>query len=235
MIITIDGPSGSGKSTVAHAIAKKNGWYYLNSGFLYRAVAWQCMRDNLSREQVAHLDSERIERYTDPKIFTYEYRDGIVRVLINGQDITGELKTPIMDIYASQVSKIVLVRERLLDIQKLYAQNYTIVAEGRDMGTVVFPEAQFKFFITATLTERARRWQILQKKAGIVVSHEQAEKDLSVRDAHDTQRTNSPLKAANDAHVIDTTNLTVNQVIDRVMEYIRAYTKILGSSSTRPE
>lgn len=220
MVITIDGPSGSGKSTVAHAIAQKNGWYYVNSGFLYRAVAWQCVRDALSREQVTELRPEHIKQYTDPKNFKYEYRDGVARVYINNQDITGELKTPLMDVYASLVSKIPLVRARLLDFQKLYAKSYTIVAEGRDMGTVVFPEAPYKFFITATLKERARRWQMLQKKAGIILSHEKAEQELAARDAHDTQRVNSPLKPAADAYVIDTTDMPIEQVINRVMERI---------------
>lgn len=118
------------------------------------------------------------------------------------------------------MSKIALVRSQLLEIQRTCAIHNTLVAEGRDMGTVVFPHAQYKFFITATLTERAKRWKILQKKTGITLSQEQAEQELATRDTHDTTRIISPLAAAPGAIIIDTTHLTIEQVITKITEHL---------------
>ena len=199
--VAIDGPSGAGKSTLAKRLAKEFGFIYVDTGAIYRTVGYaaQCA-------EVSSKDAEGVEALL-PGIdigFAYD-EEGSQRMMLNGKDVSKEIRTPKSSIYASDVSAMPAVRAFLLDMQRVMAEKYNVIMDGRDIGTVVLPNAGLKIFLTATPEERARRRYLELKEKNIETSYEEVLKDIHYRDHQDSSRAAAPLKAAEDAVTVDTT------------------------------
>ncbi|HVN44099.1 MAG TPA: (d)CMP kinase [Steroidobacteraceae bacterium] len=213
-IVTIDGPSGSGKGTISRAVARKAGWHLLDSGALYRLVAIAGSEAGLpAQDEAAHA---ALARRMDAKFIVT--RDGNERILLDGTDVTSRIRSEQAGQGASRVAAWPAVREALLARQRAFAVPPGLVADGRDMGTVVFPEAQLKVFLTATPQERALRRHKQLKDKGSDVSLAALSREIAERDSRDQTREVAPLKAAPDAHVIDSTALSVEAVVQRVLD-----------------
>jgi len=217
MIITIDGPSGVGKSTVSKSVARKLGFTYLDTGAMYRAVALQ-----VKRESVDPGDDKRLKSLLDnTEIRFVGNNNGDPVILLNNEDVTGLIRTPEVSRLSSDVATKRAVRIKLVELQQEIGKDGNIVAEGRDMGTYVFPDAAFKFYLDASLDERARRrWKQLAE-AGGGGDIESVKNEIIKRDAQDMERSESPLHPAVNAVIIDTTNLTSDEVTDRIIKEIQ--------------
>lgn len=221
MIITIDGPTGSGKSTIAAQLAQKLGYYYLNTGFLYRAISYLLItRYGYTLEQLKHPTNADLQEILDPSRFQYTYHAGVAGVLYDGVSLTPFLKNKENDQASSIVSGNPMVRKALLEYQRNFAKQFNVVTEGRDTGSVVFPEAEVKVFLTADSAVRAQRWQSMQEARGKLYSLEQALQEIEQRDLRDSSRDIAPLSVPNGATVVDSTHLTESQVITRIMALI---------------
>jgi cytidylate kinase len=222
MIITLDGPTASGKSSVARLLAEKLGILYLNTGFLYRALAYILTRDyHYTREQLAAPNPEHIHEFFNPENIRYDYTPQIgARVFYKDQDITPYLKTPEADQWASIASAQPIVRAAILELQRTIADSKSLVAEGRDTGSIIYPNAEYKFFLTAPVEIRAKRWQEDKNKVGIPVTYEEALASLKERDTRDTTRAIAPLVVPTGAHVIDDGTLTVPETVQYIISFI---------------
>jgi len=211
-IVTIDGPSGSGKGTIARAVAVRVGWHLLDSGALYRLVALAGLKQGLKPDDVeghTHIAGSMDIRFDVAS-------DGGEVVILAGEEVTSQIRSEVAGAGASRVAAWPAVRTALLDRQRAFARPPGLVADGRDMGTVVFPGADLKIFLTASPDERAlRRYKQLKDK-GSDVSLPALSREITERDLRDSTRAVAPLKPAPDAEVIDSTSLTIEQVIDRV-------------------
>ncbi|SDD45366.1 cytidylate kinase [Aquimonas voraii] len=216
-VLTIDGPSGSGKGTVARAVAKQLGWHFLDSGALYRAVGLAAGWHDLDLS-----DADALERLARETQVRFEERDGgEPRVFVDGVDATDELRTETAGAAASAIAALPPVRAALFDKQRAFRQSPGLVADGRDMGTVIFPDAPYKVFLTASAAERAgRRYKQLKDK-GLAVTLDGLLEEIVARDARDAERTVAPLKPAADAVLIDSTGVPVDTVIERVLAVLR--------------
>ncbi len=208
MIIAIDGPAGVGKSTVAKLLATRLGYLYLDTGALYRAVAWKTLRSG-----IRPTDHGQVVTLLPTTSLHMQFHQGAMQVLVDGFDVTGQLRTPDVTAAASIVSAIPAVREWLLPIQRQIGQGGSVVAEGRDIGTRVFPAASFKFFLDADADVRVARRHRELVAAGRGGSLETTFQDLSARDQRDRTRSVDPLVPAMDARFIDTTTLSPDQVV----------------------
>lgn len=217
MIIAIDGPAGVGKSTAAKLLAARLGYLYLDTGALYRALAWKVLQS-----KVQPTDHEQVSRLLQTTTMQMQFHNGAMQVLVDDRDITTELRTPDVTSAASIVSAIPAVREWLLPIQRQIAQRGSVVAEGRDVGTKVFPAAPLKFFLDADATVRAERRHRELVSAGHGGPIETTYQDLSGRDTRDRSRPIAPLIAAADARPIDTSALNVEQVVEQMMAAVTA-------------
>jgi len=228
MVITIDGPTASGKSTVARLIAKELGFYYLNTGYLYRAVAYLLINNcSYKDDDLRNPDPLDLERYLDPNKLIYDYDENYKeRIIFDGQNITPFLKTSFIDKGASIISASKIVRELLLQVQRVAAQKFNLVAEGRDTGSVVFPEADIKIYLTASVNTRAERWRAEQIEKGNKFSFEEAVNIVKDRDKRDREREISPLVIPDNAIVVDDTNLDIRHTRKKVLELIRETKKI---------
>ncbi len=213
-MITIDGPSGSGKGTLSRLVAGRLGWHFLDSGALYRLVALAArhhavlLEDEVSLTTLAaHLDVE------------FEAVDGGVdcRIVLEGEDVDNAIRTEQCGRDASVVAALPTVRQALLERQRAFQVVPGLVADGRDMGTVVFPEAKLKLFLTASREERARRRYNQLNEKGIDANLQRILSDLETRDARDSERSVSPLRPANDAVVVDTTGIAINDVVMQIL------------------
>lgn len=214
-IITIDGPSGVGKSSVSRKIAAATGFTYLDTGAMYRGVGWYFLHHNVSFNDTWTMAIRLTELHLELLPAADELSD--VGVLVNGENISAAIRTPEMAMVASRVSAIPVVREILTDIQRSYGKKGKIVAEGRDTGTVVFPQAAHKFFLDAAPAERAqRRCRQLQAR-GVAADFNQILSMTLERDKNDSERAVAPLLQATDAHPIDTTGITVDQVVEKIL------------------
>ncbi len=219
LIVTVDGPAGSGKSTVSKMLAKCISYTYLDTGLIYRAVAWRTMELGLAIEDV-HSLGEICKDITIPFGVGAE-----MRVLIKGKDMSEALRTEQISMLASSISAIPSVREALLPLQREVGRHGGVVAEGRDMGTVVFPDADVKIFLNADATERARRRYLQLMENGKSADFEDVKRGLELRDHQDSTRAISPLKPATDSVIVDTTDLSIENVLEKMRMIIEAYAK----------
>lgn len=211
-IITIDGPAGSGKSTVSRLLAGRLKVQYLDTGAMYRAVAFQAKREGIDLK-----DREKISRLCRDLDLHFKTLDGTTRLFVGAEDISASIRSPEMDMLSSAISAIKEVREAMTLLQRKMAEPGGVVAEGRDMGTVVFPDADYKFFVNADPKVRAGRRYRERLERGESVSRGEVEKELRKRDDQDMTRALAPLVPAKDAKIIDTTNLTVEEVVEKMV------------------
>lgn len=217
-VIAIDGPAASGKSTAAYLLAKKLGFIYLDTGAMYRALTWKALDENIDIENEDSLS--RLAKKVKIKIYPQKDQPG-VRVYVNEKDVSLLIRTPAVNKWVSVVSKVPGVRVAMVDMQRKIAQEKSVVAEGRDIGTVVFPEADVKIFLVASLEERAkRRWREL-KQRGIGCSLEDVERELETRDKLDKERDISPLRKARDAFLIDNTHLGISETLEKILSIVK--------------
>lgn len=216
ILITIDGPAGAGKTTVSKALAEAVGYKYVDTGALYRAVALAAHREGISSE-----DDSGLERVCRRLTLAFERTENGTRLLSNGEDVTGLIRTPEMSMMASAVSARPVVREFLLSVQKELGHRREAVFEGRDMGTVVFPDAEVKFFLDASPRVRTeRRYREIASTASVTL--EEVEQDIIRRDKNDSTRAIAPLKPAQDAVIIDSSDLKADEVVEKMIAHIDA-------------
>jgi cytidylate kinase len=213
-VIAIDGPSGAGKSTVARMLAARLGFVYLDTGALYRAVALLFLRKGIVPEDNDHVLAEALEPAE------VRFRDG--RVFLDGTDVSHDIRTPEVGHYSSVFSARKVVREFLLSVQRNASLDNDIVAEGRDTTTVIFPDAQKKFFMDATVAERTKRRYRQLKEMGLEVTEEKAQRDVVERDKRDRERDIAPLTKAKDAIIIDTTDRGIEQIVGNILEIVKS-------------
>jgi cytidylate kinase len=215
VIVALDGPAGSGKSTIARRIAKRLGFTYINTGAIYRAVALWAMRLGVDLK-----DMHRLEQLAKQAKIELAANSG--RVILNGEDVTEAIHDPRVSEAASKVSAVPGVRRALLALQRGMAERNSVVMEGRDIGSVVFPQAQVKIFLDAHPRERARRRALELERQGQEADFETVSGELRERDARDRVRSESPLVQAPDAELVDTTGLSLEQVEEAVLRVVRA-------------
>lgn len=226
--VALDGPSGAGKSTIAKAVAKKLEYVYVDTGALYRTIAYYVISNGVDKK-----DEGAVAACLDKINVSLEYIGGAQHVMLNGEDVSDKIRTPEISMGASAVSAIPKVREFLFGLQQDIAKKNNIIMDGRDIGTVVLPNAQVKIFLTATAEERAnRRFKELQEK-GDPSTYEQVLEDIKQRDYNDTHRDIAPLKKADDAVEVDSTKLTLDEVIDEIVRIIKE--KTAGGDSGKGE
>lgn len=211
--IAIDGPSSTGKSTTAKLLAKKLGFIYVDTGAMYRAVGLYCYRNNI--DPLKEEDVINILNDININIF---YIDGIQEVELNGEIVSKEIREPYISKYTPFISQYKKVREKLTIIQQELASKNSVIMDGRDIGTVVLPDADLKIFLTASDEVRARRRYEELIAKGQVIEFNKVFEDLKERDYKDITRTNSPLKQAEDAIVIDNSSLTIEEVVDKIYD-----------------
>lgn len=213
--IAIDGPAGAGKSSVAKVLAKRLNCIYLDTGAMYRAVTWLAMERQIAFDDLAALGCllETLE-------LQFKEEDGVQRLYCNGTDVTEAIRSTEVSANVSAIAMIPLVREALVAQQQKIAADCDVLMDGRDIGTTVLPNAQYKFFLTASLEERARRRYLELQKKGVTVDMEQLKQDIALRDQKDSQRAVSPLVQAPDAELIDTSALTFEEVVEKLFHKI---------------
>jgi CMP/dCMP kinase len=212
MTIALDGPSGAGKSTIARLLAKKLGILYLDTGAMYRAVGLKALRSGVSVRSEADMSGMLAQ--TELKII---FSQGEQKIILDGEDVKQSIRTPEVSRAASDVSALKAVRLRLVELQREIAARQPLVLDGRDIGTFVLPHAPYKFFLTASPHERARRRLAELKQKGDLSTYEQVLNDIEYRDRQDSQRSLAPLCQADDAVLIDTTDMTPDEVIRTVL------------------
>ena len=214
-IITIDGPAGAGKSTVSKALAKKLGYIYLDTGALYRALAHKALKAKISLE-----DTSALAKLCFNTAVSLKNIDGKMVVSVDGEDVGNKIRTEEVGLAASKISAFAVVRESLLNLQRETGLQGGIVAEGRDMGSIVFPHADYKFYLDANTEERIiRRYNELLAK-GNGVEYQALQKDMMTRDYQDSKRKIAPLTASADAIIIDSTGLSVEGVVEKIIKHI---------------
>lgn len=230
--IAIDGPAGAGKSTIAKSVAKALGFIYVDTGAMYRAMALYFLRNGVDARK-ADTDHDAFEKeirsLAGKPVVALEYRDGAQVVLLDGEDVTGHLRTEDVSLMASKSSAIPEVRKQLTLTQQELASRVSVVMDGRDIGTVVLPNAQVKVYLTASVEERARRRykeNLEAKKNGVPKSEEDLdlqliEKDIAARDYQDMHRDIAPLTKAEDAVLVDSSDMTIDEVVDTILALVK--------------
>lgn len=216
-VIAIDGPAGSGKSTVAKRVAQRLGFLYIDTGAMYRALTLKALRIKADLNDEAKLGS--LARETEVEL---KQSGGSLKVYLDGKDVTDQIRTPEVTNNVKYIARTKAVRECMVAKQRKLGERGGTVMEGRDIGTVVLPDADKKFYIDASFDTRVTRRYEELKEAGTVVTEEEIKKDLKVRDESDLSRAIGPLKKADDAILIDTTDLTIEGVVDKVLSLIKA-------------
>ncbi|MGE5853381.1 MAG: (d)CMP kinase [Deltaproteobacteria bacterium] len=216
MIIAIDGPSGAGKSTLAKKLAANLGFIYLDTGAMYRALALKILRQGVDL-----ADDQKLAELVNSTSVDLQCDRAELKVLLDGKNVASEIRTPAVSQMASKASALKLVRDRMLELQRRLGEQGSVVAEGRDIGTVVFPDAQVKIFLSASAAERARRRCAELRAAGQPVDLDVTLREIEERDQRDSERALAPLRKADDALVIDSSNSTADEVAACVLAEIR--------------
>lgn len=214
IVVAIDGPAGSGKSTIAKALAKKLGFVYLDTGAMYRAITYLAISKSIADEITKVIE---LTRNIDLKL---SFENGVTRVFVDDVEVTDKIRTPEINAKVSDISRIPEIRQEMVRIQRNLGEKGSLIAEGRDTTTVVFPEADLKIFLTATLEERAKRRFLEYRQKGEQTNLEDVKKSIENRDYIDSHREVSPLKKADDSVEIDTTNMTVGSEQELILEKI---------------
>lgn len=217
LIIAIDGPAGSGKSTAARLLAKRLGYKYIDTGAMYRAVACKLQEKNVNIN-----DSEKVAKICRSAQIELHQRPDGMRVILDGHDVTDSIREHAISALASTISAQPLVRQCLVELQQKMGRSGGAVLEGRDIGTVVFPDAHVKFFLDASAQERARRRHRELADRGELVEYEQVLEDVLNRDRNDSRRTVAPLRRADDAILVDTTRIDQDAVVDLMVDTIKS-------------
>jgi cytidylate kinase len=215
-IITIDGPAGSGKSSTARRLAALLGFVYLDTGAMYRSVAVAALDSGIDLK-----DEKAVGRMAGSIDINFVPDNGDIKVILNDEDVSLRIREPVIDSASSLVSSYKIVREKMVELQRKFGLKGNIIAEGRDMGTIVFPEADLKIFLVADLRTRAARRCLQLKNAGIETSLDEQSSSLSSRDMFDSSRALSPLKKADDAIEIDTSNMSLNAQVEKIYDLVR--------------
>lgn len=216
LVITIDGPAASGKSTVARLLAERLGASFLDTGAMYRAVTLAALEAGVDMS-----DEEKLLGVLDDRKFEFSVREGKMAVLIDGVDVTEEIRRPEVTDNARYVASAAKLREKLVEMQRQFAAGEKkIVTEGRDQGTVAFPDSGVKFYLTADTSERAKRRQIELRARGSSNNLEQIQKAIEERDRSDEERAVGPLRPAEDAIVVDTTDLSIEGVVEKLLCFV---------------
>ena len=211
--IAIDGPAGAGKSTIAKKAAKKLDFIYVDTGAMYRAIALYFIRNGVAADDEKTIS----EKCSDINV-SIDYVDGVQQVILNGENVNDYIRTEQVSMMTSSVSKYPAVREKLLNLQRQLATEKNVIMDGRDIGTCVLPDAKTKIFLTASAGERAIRIYKEQVEIGIECDIKQIEKDIIARDEQDMNREIAPLKQAEDAVLIDSSDMSIEQVVDAIID-----------------
>ena len=213
MNIAIDGPSGAGKSSIAKLLAKKLNYVHLDTGSMYRCVAYKAIQNKINLD-----DEELICQMIDKTKISF---DSVGNVYLDDEDVKNKIRTTDISLAASNVSKLPRVREKLVKLQQDMAKNISVIMDGRDIGTVVLKDAPVKIFLTATSLERAKRRYKQNLENGIISDIDQLQKEIDQRDYQDTHRKASPLKKAEDAIEIDSSTMTIDEVVEAILNIIK--------------
>ncbi|MBQ7876099.1 MAG: (d)CMP kinase [Clostridia bacterium] len=217
MQIAIDGPAGAGKSTISKFVATELGYLYIDTGAMYRAIGYKALKLGLNLDENDKIDAMAKETEIELRI-----TENGQAIFLDGKDVTTKIRTPEVSMAASKVSAIGGVRKTLVDLQQKIAGSNNVVMDGRDIGTVVLPEAEIKIFLTATAEDRAMRRYIELREKGVDVSYQSVLEDMEKRDWQDTHRAESPLKAADDATVIDTSGQTLGESVQLITDFVKS-------------
>ncbi|HCS15285.1 MAG TPA: (d)CMP kinase [Lachnospiraceae bacterium] len=213
--IAIDGPAGAGKSTIARKVAEKLSFIYVDTGAMYRSMALYFIRHDIAAQ-----DEEKIAAACPDIDVSIAYQDGEQQVILNGENVNGLIRTEQVSMMTSDTSKYPVVREKLLSLQRGLAEKENVIMDGRDIGTCVLPNADVKIYLTASAAERARRRYKEQTERGVDCDIKEIERDIIARDEQDMNREVAPLRQAEDAVLVDSSDMTIDQVVD---EIIRIY------------
>jgi len=219
MIIAVDGPAGSGKSTISKLLAKELGLVYLDTGAMYRAITLFGLRNFKNEKQ--EIDLPKLLQNLNEISLEFKENSGKLEIYLNGENVSKEIRTTEVSDNVSFIAKQPEVREHLVVLQRDIAEKQGVIMDGRDIGTVVLPDADYKFFLTASADERARRRFLELQSLGIETTIEEVKQNLIERDRIDSEREISPLKQAEDAILIDNTNLNKEETIDLILSYIK--------------
>ena len=215
--VAIDGPSGAGKSTLARALAKELGFVYVDTGAIYRSVGYYAYQRGIDP-----ADGAAVEALLPEIQLEMLYReDGLQHMILNGEDVTKEIRLPEISMYASRVSAIPAVRAFLMDMQRDMARTHSVIMDGRDIGTVVLPQADVKLFLTASAEDRARRRCLELEERGTPEPYEKLLEEMQERDRNDASRSAAPLRPAEDAVILDSTGNTFQQSFDLLLQTIK--------------
>ncbi len=214
--VAIDGPAGAGKSTIAKSAAAELGYIYVDTGALYRTIALACIKNNISAK-----DTEGVIALLPSLDISIVFLNGEQHVLLNDADVSGEIRTEQASMTASAVSAIPEVRAFLLDFQRSFARTENVIMDGRDIGTVVLPDASVKIFLTASAETRAKRRLLQMQEKGESPSYDEILADIQERDYNDSHRKTAPLKPADTAVIVDTSELTLEQSVEKVLSVIK--------------
>ena len=218
--IAIDGPAGAGKSTIAKKLAAKLGFVYVDTGAMYRAMAYHFLQKNIKPEE-----EEKISLECKNVNITITYENGEQQVILNDTNVTPFIRKEEVGNMASVSSAVPRVREKLLSLQRKLAKDMSVVMDGRDIGTTILPDADVKIYLTASSLTRAKRRYLELQEKGTVCDLDNIQKDIEERDQRDMNREISPLRQAEDAVLVDSSDLTIEQVVDRILEIFRARTE----------
>lgn len=216
--VAIDGPAGAGKSSVAKAVAKRMGFVYIDTGAMYRAVALASIKRGINPQ----TSVEAVEKIAEEIDIEIKYIDGNLHIFLDGEDVSGEIRTPEVSLGASAVATMGGVRKRLVELQRGMAKHDNIIMDGRDICNVVLPDAQLKLFLTASVDTRAKRRYDELIAGGTSCEYEIIKQEIIARDKNDSEREISPLKQAEDAVLVDTSDMTFDEVVNTIEKMIKA-------------